>query len=219
MQFLLFWQQNVSWCRLFTLYWVSERVPWSYCPVEYSGNTLAFEIPWPLLGCVTFSVLSSWIPPQWAQVTGTAHCSPFAQQNWSGWASLQMGQWWGGPGLPCFIMPSSGVNWEYGNEFNKTSTDFCFVLRRKALCRPRSPFCAACPFPELSAVVALCSLFWPAETPTWSCWWCLCFQAWCGHLLCTFTCDAMPCSFPKKKKEKLFCFVRAGNVDLSRNNR
>lgn len=118
------------------------------------------------------------------------------------------------------LMPSSGVNWEYGNEFNKTSTDFCFVLRRKALCRPRSPFCAACPFPELSAVVALCSLFWPAETPTWSCWWCLCFQAWCGHLLCTFTCDAMPCSFPKKKKkEKLFCFVRAGNVDLSRNNR
>lgn len=37
---------------------------------------------------------------------------------------------------------------------------FSVVLRKKALCRPRCPFCAACPFPELSergsAVAALC---------------------------------------------------------------
>lgn len=146
---------------LFTRYWVSERVPWSYCTVEYSGNTLAFEIPWPLLDCVTFSVLRSYIPPQWAQVTEIPYCTPFAQENGSGWASLQMGQWWGGLGLPCFVMPSSGANWEYGNEFNKTSTDFfSVVLRKKALCRPRCPFCAACPFPEpvRGAVQLFCAL-------------------------------------------------------------
>lgn len=134
---------------LFTLYWVGERAPWSYCTREYSGTTLPFEIPWPLLDCVTFSVLWSCISPQWAQVTEIPYCSPLGQKNWSGWASLQMGQWWGGLGLPCFVMPSSGVNWEYGNEFNKTSTDFfSVVLKKKALCRPRCPFCEACPFPE-----------------------------------------------------------------------
>lgn len=193
---------------LFTLCWVSGRIPWSYCTMEYSGNTLPVEIPLPLLDCVTFSVLWSCIPPQWAQVTEIPHCSPLAQQNWSGWASLQMGQWWGGLALPCFIILSSGVNWEYGNEFNKTSRNFFFILRKKAVCKPRSLFCAVCPFPELSergsAAVALCFVFWPgsAETPAWSFWWCLCFQVWCGHLLCTFACDTMPCSFPKKKKKK-----------------
>lgn len=182
---------------LFTLYWGSERVPWSYCTVEYSGNTLPFEIAWPLLDCVTLSVLWSCIPPQWAQVTEIPYCSTFGQENWSGWASLQMGQWWGGLGLPCFVMPSSGVNWQHGNEFNKTSTDFfSVVLGKKALCRPRCPFCAACPFPELSergsAVVALCSLFWPGSADScmkflvvpllsglmWSLAVCLCL--WCN---------------------------------------
>lgn len=150
---------------LFTLYWVSGRVPWNYCTMEYSGNTLPVEIPLPLLDCVTFSVLWSCIPPQWAQVTEIPHCSPLAQQNWSGWASLQMGQWCGGLALPCFIILSSGVNWEYGNEFNKTSRNFFSFWEKRLFANPGLFFCAVCPFPELSergsAAVALCSVFWP----------------------------------------------------------
>lgn len=204
---------------LFTRYWVSERVPWSYCTVEYSGNTLAFEIPWPLLDCVTFSVLWSCIPPQWAQVTEIPYCTPFAQENGSGWASLQMGQWWGGLGLPCFVMPSSGVNWEYGNEFNKTSTDFFLLFWGKRLFADPDVLFVQ-PIPFLSQWEGQCSCF-VLSVLIWICrdsYMKFLVVPLLSGLLCTFACDAMPCSFQKNPK-KLFYFVRAGNVDLSRNNR